>query len=408
MKRLIKALVAGSLAALALQGAALASDYYKGKTVTYIVATDPGGGYDTYGRLIAKYMQKYLGADRVLVRNVPGAGHIVGANTLYSSPPDGLTIGTFNTGLIYAQLLGFEGVQFDLRKFEWIGKAASDPRAMVVSEQSGFQTVDDMRKADRIVFAGAGIGSSSYVDTKMVATALDLPLDIVTGFNGNEGEMAMMRGEVAGQMGSLSSLEPYVKNNGGKVIMALGAAPDSGIPDGLSLAKTEDGKALMSLVAATSVLGRLTAAPPNTDPDRVADLRDAYMKALNDPDLQKEADKLGIPIDPAGGEQVAKMIGDALNQSPKSVEIIAAATEVEVPTITVTSKLLTVDDGGKQISFNSGDAVVESKVSGSRTAVKIDGSDANRKELVAGMQCKIEYNPEADGNEPTSLDCASK
>lgn len=408
MKKLLKALGIGALTAIVLQGSALASDFYKGKTVTYIVATDPGGGYDTYGRLIAKYMQKYLEAGRVLVRNVPGAGHIVGANTLYKSPPDGLTIGTFNTGLIYAQLLGFEGVQFDLRKFEWIGKAASDPRAMVVSAQSGFASIDDMRKADRVVFAGAGIGSSSYVDTKMVGTALDLPLDIVTGFNGNEGEMAMMRGEVAGQMGSLSSLEPYVKNNGGKVLMALGAGPGSDIPNGVDLAKTEDGKALMSLVAATAGLGRLTAAPPNTDPARLADLRDAYMKALSDPDLLKEADKLGIPIDPAGGAEVAKLINDALNQSPKSVEIIAAATEVEVPTITVTSKLLTVDDGGKQISFNSGDAVVESKVSGSRTAVKIDGADADRKQLAAGMQCKIEYNPQAEGNEPTALGCASQ
>ncbi len=78
---------------------------FRGKTITYIVATGPGGGYDTYGRLISRYMQKYLPGSRVVVRNVPGAGHIVGANTIYAAKPDGLTIGMFNTGLIYNQLL---------------------------------------------------------------------------------------------------------------------------------------------------------------------------------------------------------------------------------------------------------------------------------------------------------------
>ncbi len=79
-------------------------DFYKGKTVTYIVATAPGGGYDLYGRLTAEYMQKYLPGSTFVVKNFPGAGHLIGANTLYASKADGLTIGTFNTGLIYNQL----------------------------------------------------------------------------------------------------------------------------------------------------------------------------------------------------------------------------------------------------------------------------------------------------------------
>src|SRR4029077_12338523 len=85
---------------------------FKGKTITYIVATSPGGGYDTYGRLISRYLQKYLPGSRVVVRNVPGAGHIVGANTIYAAKPDGLTIGMFNTGLIYDQLIKRQGVLF--------------------------------------------------------------------------------------------------------------------------------------------------------------------------------------------------------------------------------------------------------------------------------------------------------
>ena len=90
------------------------SEFFRGKTLTYIVSTNPGGGYDYYGRLMARYLEKYLPVSRVIVRNVPGAGHIIGANTIYTSRPDGLTIGVFNTGLIYSQLLQASGVRFDL------------------------------------------------------------------------------------------------------------------------------------------------------------------------------------------------------------------------------------------------------------------------------------------------------
>src|SRR5579864_5034167 len=131
---MLKRLLAMSVGALlALSAPAQAdSDLFKGKTITYIVATGAGGGYDAYGRLIARYLQKYLTGSRVIVRNVPGAGHIVGANTLYASRPDGLTIGSFNTGLIYDQLIQREGVLFDLAKFGWIGKAANDTRALLI------------------------------------------------------------------------------------------------------------------------------------------------------------------------------------------------------------------------------------------------------------------------------------
>jgi len=95
---------------ISLASAQTGADFYKGQTVTYIVATSPGGGYDLYGRLVAEYMQKYLPGSTFVVKNVPGAGHIVGANTIYASKSDGLTIGTFNTGLIYSQIIKRDGI----------------------------------------------------------------------------------------------------------------------------------------------------------------------------------------------------------------------------------------------------------------------------------------------------------
>ena len=139
MRRLIvagAALIGLTMAAYAQS----AEDFYRGKVVTYIVATAPGGGYDAYARLISRYIGKYLAGAKVIVLNVPGAGHIVGADEVYVAKPDGLTIGTFNTALIFAQLLKQPGVQFDLAKMSWIGKAASDPRVLVIAKNSGIKS----------------------------------------------------------------------------------------------------------------------------------------------------------------------------------------------------------------------------------------------------------------------------
>src|SRR5215208_2020714 len=136
-----------AIVSLGAPSAALAqseADFFKGKTVNYIISTAPGGGYDYYGRLVAEYMQKHLPGSTFVVRNMPGAGHVVGANYIYAAKPDGLTIGSFNTGLIYNQLIGLEGVKFDLTKMSWIGKAASDPRVIVVAQQTPIKTFEDL------------------------------------------------------------------------------------------------------------------------------------------------------------------------------------------------------------------------------------------------------------------------
>ncbi len=396
---------AAIMAVAASVGTADAGEFYDGKDITYIVATSPGGGYDTYARLIARYLESHLGAARIVVRNVPGAGHLVGANTLWASDPDGLTIGTFNTGLIYAQILQREGVQFDLRQMSWVGKAAADPRALVVGAESGFGGIEDLlAAAEPVKFATAGIGSASFTDTQLIAEALDLDVDIITGFNGNEGELAMLRGEIAAQVGSTSSLQPFVDNGFGAFALAIGGDA-AGVPQAADLVTTDRGRSIVGLVQAMSLLGRLTAAPPGVPADVLEELRAGYAAALSDPALLEEAERLGIPIDAAIGDDVAMLVDGALNQSPETVEIIAAALQVEIPTITVTTALISVTPDGKVIEFMSGDATIEAKVSGSRTAITIGGAGAEREALAAGMNCEIEFDPEHEENEPKSIAC---
>ena len=306
------------------------SDFYQGKNVTYIVATNAGGGYDAYARLIGGYLEEYLNADHVLIRNVPGAGHIVGANTLARSKPDGLTIGTFNAGLIYGQLLGMKAMRFDLREFGWIGKAAGEPRAVIVSTKCQIKTIEDIIAADEpVIFAGAGIGSASYADTRLLSEALGLNTKIIPGYGGTEGEMAMMRGEICGQVASTSSVQGFVDAGYAAYILTVGGDID-GVPNAMEYAKDERAKGIVELISTMAQLGRITAAPPGIPEEQLNALREAYKAALEDPALLAEADKKGRPIDPAYGDDVKQLVIAALDQTPETIQIIRKSLNAEM------------------------------------------------------------------------------
>ena len=301
------------------------TDFFRNKTITYIVGTKPGGGYDTYARLIAKYLEKHLPETRIVVENVPGAGHIIAVNRLYRTTPDGLTIGTFNTGLLYAQLLQYEGVQFNLRDLGWIGKAASDPRVLVVGQQTPFQSIDAVRASETpLLLATSGVGAASHNDMALLAQALGLKVRFVHNYGGSEGEMAILRGDITGMLGSYSALRRFVENGYGTILLRVGSAPelDSSIPAAEELVTDETGQDLIRLITTFSKLGRLTAAPPGISDARLAVLREAYRQALEDPHLLAEADRLDLPIDPLFGEAVDKQIKASLAQTPSIIDLI--------------------------------------------------------------------------------------
>jgi tripartite-type tricarboxylate transporter receptor subunit TctC len=300
-------------------------DFYAGKTISYIVATDPGGGYDAYARLIAKYMQDLMPVDNIVIKNTPGAGHLVGANTLHRSRPNGLTIGTFNMGLIYGQLVGKAGMTFDLRDLEWVGKAAGEPRSIVVSKNCEIQSIEDLLAAtEPVKFGSAGLGSASWSDMMLLADALELNVEIVPGFEGNEGEMSMMRGEICAIFGSTSSFKNFTDSGYGHLILSVGGEIE-GVPRATEVVTTEHGRKLVAIIEALAQLGRVTAAPPGTPPERLEELRAAYHTALDKPELRAEAERLGLPIEPAYGDDVRELVVNALDQSPESIAMIKQA-----------------------------------------------------------------------------------
>ena len=308
-------------------------DFYKGKTVTYIVATKPGGGYDTYARLICKHMQKYIPGATIIVKNVPGAGNIIGANEIFLAKLDGLTLGTFNTGLIYAQLIGQEGIKFDLAKYSWIGKASSDPRLLIVSIKSPYKSIKDLVESkEPIKMSTAGVGTLNHNETLIVTEVFKANLKAIPGYMGREDEMAMLRGEVAGTMGSYSGLVSFIKAKECRVLLQIAERKHRDLPDvplATELKISESGRKLLGIIVGNSELGRFTAAPPNLPSGRLEVLRNAYKKALSDPELIKDAEKMGLNIDPGFGEDVAKLVKMAIQQPEENVGLLKKIIKIE-------------------------------------------------------------------------------
>lgn len=383
------------------------ADAFKDKTITYIVATTSGGGYDFYARLVTRHMKRAMPETTFVVVNRPGAGHVVGANLIYAAKPNGLTIGTFNTGLIYAQLVGRKGIKFDLREMSWIGKAASDPRVVVTGANLSYKSILDFRKQGApFRFGASGIGSSAYNEMIMLTRALDLNVRVIPGYGGTHSQLAILRGELVGMMGGESSVHSFLSSGKGRALLQIGGKPMVGAPLAKDIVTTPDGKALVALIGSQAELARFTAGPPKIPPGRLAVLRAAYRHALTSKEFVDEATKGNRPVDPAFGEEVAEVVRAAFQQTPAAVALLKEVLGRKPDATQVPgTKLETVSADGRWITFkDQAGKTVKAKISGSRTKIELAGKPAKRKALKAGMTCDIAYVP-GSNNEPKTMDC---
>jgi len=208
--------------------------FYKDKSVNFIVPYKTGGGYDRYARLIAPYLQKYIPGITVVVRNIEGGGGLVGTNELYLAKPDGLTIGMVNgVGAVTNQAVGIPGVKYDLNKFTWIGRINNEPKVVVVGANTPYRSLDDLKKADQTLkFSVNGVGSSEYVSLEVLKKIASLKMDIVAGYNTTaECDMAVLRGEVVGSSGSISSKLPLISSQKVVPVLLFGKQRDSNFPN---------------------------------------------------------------------------------------------------------------------------------------------------------------------------------
>jgi tripartite-type tricarboxylate transporter receptor subunit TctC len=304
-----------------------AAPFYEGKIMKVIVPTKPGGGYDLYGRLVANYMQKHLPGSTIIVKNAPGAGHIIGTNEIFSAKPDGLTFGTFNRALTLSQIAGLKGIKFDLSKMSWLGSAASSVYSLVMNTK--FKSLDDVRKAPVVRLSSAGLGTQSHITTALFSLVMGYDnIRIATGYLGGEAEMAMIRGELEGQFGDWASMMPFVRDGNAAVVLFIGKKQPAGyeqVPLLRSLVADAKHKPTIDLLDASLVLSRPFAGPPGIPEDRLKLLRDAFAKALADPELLSVAKKAEISIDYINAAEATQFIKNMLQISPELRKIVKEA-----------------------------------------------------------------------------------
>jgi tripartite-type tricarboxylate transporter receptor subunit TctC len=317
---------------------AAVAQFYKGKQVNVIIGTTPGGGYDLYGRLVARYIGKYIpGHPTVIVNNMPGAASVVALQNVYTvAPKDGTVIGAVYPQAIMEPLLGDRAkARYDVNALSFLGSANSELYVCVVRTDAGVKTLDDFLSKEIILGASAA-GGSTRDFPNMLKAVLGAKLTVVSGYAGsNEIMLAVERGEVQGTCGvgwsSVAATRPdWVEGKGVKVISQEGltSTPELDkrkVEMTISRAADEKQRQLMNMFYAPLRFGRPFIMAPGIPSERLAAIRSAFNAALKDPDLLAEAHKLRVDIEGLDATEMQKLV-DGLYKSPP--EVVSKAREI--------------------------------------------------------------------------------
>lgn len=316
---------------VAIRAPAATENFYDGKTLRIIVGASAGGGVDTYARTIARHMGKHIsGKPTLIVENMAGAGSLIAANHIYKvAKPDGLTMGSFLGGLVLQKLLGRQGMEFDPLKFEYVGIPAKENYVIGVSKATGINTVEKwMASKTAVKLGGVGPGSGTDDIPKVLATAVGLPIQLVSGYKGTaEVRLAFNSGEVDGVCigwGTLASTWRKELESGDLNVL-LQAMPKAHpalpkVPLAIDLAKADQARNLIQAVAHTySDILRLYVLPPGTPKDRVRILSKAFMDTLTDREFLAEAEKAKLDIEPLSGQAVETIVSNLFKLEPALV-----------------------------------------------------------------------------------------
>jgi len=302
--------------------------FYEGETVTLIVPYKPGGGYDTYARLVSGYLEDELQAT-VIVRNMFGGQTYVANRHVYNAEPNGLTIMIADTkAMIMNQMIAAEvGEGIDVRKFEWLGRVIAEPTVLLLSKKSGLETVEDLRAADDVKFGGAGLGGANQLVGSVVLESLGLDGEVVVGFGGSSAvSMAAMRGEVDGFGGSASSGVEYAKQPELFQIFTVSREKNPVSPDLPTIEEAaglgaEEMKWVDALDSITGV-GRAFVTSPGVPENRVRFMETALANVLQNEDLLAQAAEIDRPISYASGEELRTKVNNLLSMSEDEIKEI--------------------------------------------------------------------------------------
>jgi tripartite-type tricarboxylate transporter receptor subunit TctC len=335
--RLIGVPIIGLLVVLGGAGPLRAADsveaFYKGKTMQLLIGFGPGGGYDLYGRAVARHLGRFIpGNPTIVPQNMAGAGSVRAASSLYNAAPkDGTVIGTFSRGIIVDTLLGANKGQFDAQSFGWIGSVTNEVSVCGFSRQSGIRTWDDMLSKDSTV-GSSGTADDLGVYANVLRSVFNAKLKLITGYPGTADILlAVERGELGGLCGwSWSSLKSRSKalydSKEIAVPVQLGLTPHEDLPDVpliTSLTKDPTKSAILRLIFSRQTMARPFAAPPGIPEERLRALRAAFDATMKDKDFLAEAQRLDLEVRPVSGQEIDDLVAN-LAKTPSDIRKLAA------------------------------------------------------------------------------------
>ncbi len=316
--------------------------FYKGKTITIVIGSTAGGFYDRWGRLFARYMGKYIpGNPELIAQNMAGAGSVIATNHVYKvAKPDGLTLLMPLNSVYVDQLVGRQQVQFDLRKYHWIGSPSIEPSVMYMRSDAPYKSIEDIIEAKEAPkCGGSGTSSTDFILSSILEELLGAKINSILGYpGGTEIDLAVEKNEVVCRSHSVSAhfgrepFDTWHKKGFDRHLVQTGRKRDARVTDAPTLLEVferhkvpENNRRVARILLASGELGRPMLVTPGTPPDRVKILREAYMKVLDDPKARDEAKRSRMDIEPTSGEELEALAKDIFDAPP---DIIGRAKKI--------------------------------------------------------------------------------
>jgi tripartite-type tricarboxylate transporter receptor subunit TctC len=307
--------------------------FYKGKTVRIIVGLTPGGFYDRWARLLARFMPLYMpGNPSFIVQNMPGASSMIAMNHVYGvAKPDGLTVVMPNYGVYLDQLAGRNEVRFDVTKVHFIGSPEKSDIILYARADAPFKSIQDMRKLPEPPKCGStGTAGADYLIAKVLEDTLGVKIQTISGYaGGSEIDIAVEKGEVQCRGMTIAphfGREPFDswhKKGFDQHVVQTSEKRDSRVAEVPTIYEIfdkentpDESRKVADVILRGGDFGRPMIAAPGTPADRVAILRDAYIKAMQNPELLAEAKKARMDVEMVTGEQLQALAKRVMVQPP--------------------------------------------------------------------------------------------
>jgi tripartite-type tricarboxylate transporter receptor subunit TctC len=321
-------------------GAQTVEAFYKGKTVTMLVGSAAGGGYDIYGRMFARHLTRHIpGHPAIIVKNMPAAAGLAAASALYATAEkDGTVIAAFTNGAAMDPLFGNPGARFDPQRFNWLGSIGKLQNVCATWHESPIKTIAQARDRE-IIVAAAGATSNTAIVPKTLNALIGTRFKVIGGYDAGTGlSLAMERGEAEGVCGlSWSTIKVsrphWIRDNLINILVQmslekLAELPD--VPGALDLVTDPENRQVLELILIRQEAGRPFAAPPGVPSERVAALRQAFTATLDDPEFRAEAERAQLEIEPLSADEIDRFLARAYSAPKPIVQKAAALVEPSV------------------------------------------------------------------------------